>query len=842
MCRLPITELPESFSSLTSLKTLLMVSCCEIQQLPANFDRLGALKSLCMVKQPILKLPVGLGGMAAIQRIYEGEVFNRLQLPGSPTGLTSLTQLDLDFISEEKLPEGIGKLNQLRQLHIQCCFDLKEIPDSVTGLTNLDTLTIGLCSQLVSLPNKLDGLFKLKRLEIIGCHPAVWLNGPRISLPSSLDSLSLGSYNHAMHLLDLPVLPNLKKLTLNVVNVEGGEGGVAVHSAFPQLEHLELVLAEDAEELTFPLASLPQLRILAISRAGNIEKLPGSIGSDLKHLRHLRIENAPELQVLPETVTQLRHLTSLGVHAPKLTSLPTSIGALSRLRELDLSDCSALENLPASLTQLACLNKLSVQNTAIRSFPANFAQLTRLKSLDLYGCARLESLPEDFPELGMLQFFRRLAPSPLPLGSTWCFSQGGSNPPSLPACCTEHSPFTTFSLYHILPLPHSPFTTFSLYHILPLPHSPFTTFSLLSASHVFPHIAHILPGDFHRHASLCGVNLVAFSGGVDSSTPTTHPPPLLPSLCASHPTLSQETRSLSSPSGVNLVAFSGGVDSSLAAHLLHRAFSDSLSCSPCLQHPPSQETRSLSSPSVVNLVAFSGGVDSSLAAFLLHRARSDLPTIKPLAHFAINPHPPRKPVRSPLPPGSTCPSLSSSQLTTARHVAAAIGIPLWEVETTEGQVPEYVANEGASCYACKATLYTTLYTVAQQSLTRIGMDSSNRNEVTLFNGTNADDLSDPSRLGLLAALHCRVVSPLARLPKAAVRAVARAAGLPNWDLAASPCLRSRLAFGVEATASTLMLVERAEKMVRSFLPLTQRDNTRVRLLHPTFALFLSQSH
>ncbi|CAI5466191.1 unnamed protein product [Closterium sp. Yama58-4] len=375
-----------------------------IQQLPANFDRLGALKSLCVVKQPILKLPVGLGGMAAIQRIYEGEVFNRLQLPDSLIGLTSLTRLYLDFISDEKLPEGIGKLNQLRQLHIQCCFDLKEIPDSVTGLTNLDTLTIGLCSQLVSLPKRLDGLFKLKRLEIIGCHPAVWLNGPPISLPSSLESLSLGSYNDIMHLPELPVLPNLKKLTLNVVNVEGGEGGVTVSSAFPQLEHLELVLAEDAEELSFPLASLLQLRILVISRAGNIRELPGSIGSDLKQLRRLQIENAPELEVLPETISQLCHLTSLDVHAPKLTSLPTSIGALSRLGELNLSDCSALENLPASFTQLACLNKLSVENTAIRSFPENFVQLTRLKSVDLYGCARLESLPEDFLSLGCCSF------------------------------------------------------------------------------------------------------------------------------------------------------------------------------------------------------------------------------------------------------------------------------------------------------------------------------------------------------------------------------------------------------------------------------------------------------
>ncbi|CAI7813026.1 unnamed protein product [Closterium sp. NIES-53] len=209
-----------------------------------------------------------------------------------------------------------------------------------------------------------------------------------------------------MSLPELPVLPKLKKPTLNVVIVEGGEAGVTVSSAFPQLEHLELMLAEDAEELTFPLASLPQLRILVIYRAGNIRKLPGSIGLDLKQLRHLQIENALELKVVPKTISQLCHLASLDVHAPKLTSLPTSIGALSRLRKLNLSDCSALENLPTSFTQLACLNKLSDVNTAIRSFPEKFAQLTWLKSLDLYRCARLESLPEDFSELGMLQFFR----------------------------------------------------------------------------------------------------------------------------------------------------------------------------------------------------------------------------------------------------------------------------------------------------------------------------------------------------------------------------------------------------------------------------------------------------
>lgn len=39
----------------------------------------------------------------------------------------------------------------------------------------------------------------------------------------------------------------------------------------------------------------------------------------------------------------------------------------------------------------------------------------------------------------------------------------------------------------------------------------------------------------------------------------------------------------------------------------------------------------------------------------------------------------------------------------------------------------------------------------------------------LFNGTNADDLKDPTRLGLIAAKEFKVASPLATVSKATVR-------------------------------------------------------------------------
>mmetsp|Transcript_15057 Transcript_15057/g.41645 ORF Transcript_15057/g.41645 Transcript_15057/m.41645 type:complete len:185 (-) Transcript_15057:256-810(-) len=95
-----------------------------------------------------------------------------------------------------------------------------------------------------------------------------------------------------------------------------------------------------------------------------------------------------------------------------------------------------------------------------------------------------------------------------------------------------------------------------------------------------------------------------------------------------------------------------------------------------------------------------------------------------------------------------------------------------------------------------------------------------------------DDLQDPTRLGLIAAQEFDVKSPLQHITKAQVRAAARHLKLPNWNYAASPCLRSRLALGVPATAQHLQRVERSERFVRIALAhvLDETSNVRVRLL------------
>lgn len=180
------------------------------------------------------------------------------------------------------------------------------------------------------------------------------------------------------------------------------------------------------------------------------------------------------------------------------------------------------------------------------------------------------------------------------------------------------------------------------------------------------------------------------------------------------------------------------------------------------------------------VVAFSGGVDSSVVAAAARR--SGRPCVAVTAKS---------------------PAVAAWQLELATRVADQIGIRQIITETDEWQRDGYRRNDRDRCYHCKQSLYDFLGAISKQQ------------DGTIVSGTNADDLGD-HRPGIAAGREADVVTPLADLGigKLAVRRLARRLGLSNAELPASPCLASRIAYGVEVTPERLSMVERAEDWLR----------------------------
>jgi uncharacterized protein len=133
------------------------------------------------------------------------------------------------------------------------------------------------------------------------------------------------------------------------------------------------------------------------------------------------------------------------------------------------------------------------------------------------------------------------------------------------------------------------------------------------------------------------------------------------------------------------------------------------------------------------------------------------------------------------------------------------------VETSEFSDPNYLQNPSNRCYFCKTELYTRL----TQLIPSLGVD-------VLVNGANLDDRGD-YRPGMQAASEFQVRSPLieAGLTKADVRDLARFWGLPVWDKPATPCLSSRIAYGVPVTDERVRRIDAAEQFLRGELKLRE---------------------
>jgi len=185
------------------------------------------------------------------------------------------------------------------------------------------------------------------------------------------------------------------------------------------------------------------------------------------------------------------------------------------------------------------------------------------------------------------------------------------------------------------------------------------------------------------------------------------------------------------------------------------------------------------------VVAYSGGVDST---FLLKVAVDTLGAENVVACIARGA------------------ALPESEYSRAVDTAKSIGVEVQTVEPNELADASYSANKADRCFHCKSHLYGILAGVAKE-----------KNFNCVICGCNFND-KDDYRPGNRAAKVFGVGCPLmeAELTKEDIRQLSRELGLPTADVPASPCLASRVSYGLEITEQRLKQIEEAEDFLRSF--------------------------
>lgn len=193
-------------------------------------------------------------------------------------------------------------------------------------------------------------------------------------------------------------------------------------------------------------------------------------------------------------------------------------------------------------------------------------------------------------------------------------------------------------------------------------------------------------------------------------------------------------------------------------------------------YPKLKETLTASGPAAI---AVSGGIDSMALA----RAASLVWADTHVFHAAS-------------------PAVPKAATERLKHCAAKWGWNLHVIDAGEMADPDYLKNPVNRCFFCKTNLYSRILAETDRPV---------------FSGANVDDLSD-YRPGLEAARDFAVRHPYveAGMGKSGIRGMARELQMGSIaELAASPCLSSRVSTGIPIAPGDLEIIDRIEVGLRA---------------------------
>ncbi|XP_059640273.1 disease resistance protein RUN1-like [Cornus florida] len=326
------------FSSYEILERLILRSCESLMEIHLSIGSMKNLKVLDISYADIRTLP------AEIWMLEKLEV--------------------MDFTKSGNLrgdiPSYMGKLSSLRFLSF-CDTKIQSLPRSLRNLCCLQTLNLGGCTYLQSLPELPSSLRVLHVASI-----------PNLTNLVNLQELHfVGGCEYAEIPRDIGNLSKLEKLTLDSTNIRILPKEIGV------LSHLKLLNVQFCDDLQYIVGLPSSLVDLSLAYCDSLERLPYL--SYLKSLSKLLLHNC-------ESLTKVQGL-----------------GRLESLTNLNINACDMLANL-GDMSNLSKLIALCITNCRGLMRIQGLAELEFLRCVDLHGCENLYHI-EGLKDLGSLEVF-----------------------------------------------------------------------------------------------------------------------------------------------------------------------------------------------------------------------------------------------------------------------------------------------------------------------------------------------------------------------------------------------------------------------------------------------------
>ncbi|BDD08098.1 hypothetical protein FUAX_05300 [Fulvitalea axinellae] len=403
-----ITKLPESISTLNSLKNFSLYVCDQITSLPKGMYRLKNLETFKIGSLPKLKSIDGnlifspkikkiklIKGLEItepnrkVNHIKELTINNLSYLNyliDNPELFPGLETLNINEVNEFNNSKGLNNLTNLKKISVWRLSDIPELFSTVTTCLNLRIVILN-NSQLSSFPD----IKSLKKLHHFKVHHCTQLNLNSDLLPKEINLLEISGANtfkfgNATTLNDSVTLRNThiknfeaigevldtKKLNLNFSDIHTIDGNLKIETlpnSISKMKNLEeFSFYGKVNKINSCLNSLKQLESLELCGL-NSTCVSGGLNHPIKHIEPLQLPKLSSIKIsnftgnnLEEVLKSLKQVTSLELEYVKNHDLlpVIELKALKQIKlySCDFSDFSDFNKVPSIVPSILRTSKV----------------------------------------------------------------------------------------------------------------------------------------------------------------------------------------------------------------------------------------------------------------------------------------------------------------------------------------------------------------------------------------------------------------------------------------------------------------------------------------------------